>query len=76
MKVPAMKVHGLQALETLKRDLQRTRREAAEQAVRQREQLARERRERDLFALSVGPVVPLRRSLTCTGCGAMRPASA
>ena len=62
MKIPAMKVHGLQALETLKRDLQRTRREAAEQAVRQREQLARERRERDLFALSVGPVVPLRRS--------------
>jgi DNA-nicking Smr family endonuclease len=62
MKIPAMKVHGLQALETLKRDLQRTRREAVEQAVRQREQLARERRERDLFALSVGPIVPLRSS--------------
>jgi len=54
-------VRGLHELEALKRDLQRTRREAAEQATRQREQAARERRERDLFALSVGPVVPLRR---------------
>jgi DNA-nicking Smr family endonuclease len=62
MKIPAMKVRGLHELEALKRDLQRTRREAAEQATRQREQAARERRERDLFALSVGPVVPLRRS--------------
>ena len=62
MKIPAMKVRGLHELGTLKRDLQRTRREAAEQAARQREQSARERRERDLFALSVGPVVPLRRS--------------
>jgi DNA-nicking Smr family endonuclease len=61
MKAPAMKVRGLHELETLKRDLQRSRREAAEQAARQREQAARERRERDLFALSVGPVVPLRR---------------
>ena len=61
MKVPAMKVHGLHALEKLKRELQQAHREAAEQASRQREQAARERRERDLFALSVGPVVPLRR---------------
>ena len=61
MKIPAMKVHGLHALEALKRDLQRARREAAEQATRQREQAARERRERDLFALSVGPVAPQRR---------------
>lgn len=57
-----MKARGLQELEALKRDLQRARREAVEQAARQREQVARERRERDLFALSVGPVVPLRRS--------------
>lgn len=62
MKIPAMRVHGLHELETLKRDLQRARREAAEQAARQREQVARERRERDLFALSIGPVVPLQRS--------------
>src|SRR5437868_5357815 len=62
MKIPAMKVRGLHELEALKRDLQRVRREAAEQAARQREQAARERRERDLFALSVGPVVPLPRS--------------
>ena len=62
MKIPAMKVRGLHELDTLKRDLQRARREAAEQATQEREQAARERRERDLFALSVGPVVPLRRS--------------
>ena len=61
MKIPAIKVRNLHELEPLKRDLERARREAAEQATRQREQLARERRERDLFALSVGPVVPLRR---------------
>ena len=61
MKIPAMKVRGLHELDALRRDLQRTRREAAEQATRQREQVAREHRERDLFALSVGPVVPLRR---------------
>jgi DNA-nicking Smr family endonuclease len=57
-----MKIHGLHELEALKRDLQRARREAADEAARQREQAARERRERDLFALSVGPVAPLRRS--------------
>ena len=51
MKIPAMKARGLQELEALKRDLQRARREAVEQAARQREQVARERRERDLFAL-------------------------
>jgi DNA-nicking Smr family endonuclease len=62
MKIPAMKVRGLHELEALKRDLQRTQREAAEQAARQRELAALERRERDLFALSVGPVLPLRRS--------------
>ena len=56
-----MKIHGLHELEALKRDLQRARREAADEAARQREQAARERRERDLFALSVGPVAPLRR---------------
>jgi len=62
MKIPATKVRGLHELEALKRDLQRAHREAAELAVRQREQAARERRERDLFSLSVGPVVPLRRT--------------
>ena len=58
-----MKIHGLHELEALKRDLQRARREAADDAARQREQAARERRERDLFALSVGPVAPLRRGV-------------
>jgi len=62
MKIPATKVRGLHELEALKRDLQGAHREAAELAVRQREQAARERRERDLFSLSVGPVVPLRRT--------------
>ena len=62
MKIPPTKVRGLHELEALKRDLQRTHREAAEQAMLQREQAARERRERDLFSLSVGPVVPLRRN--------------
>jgi DNA-nicking Smr family endonuclease len=56
-----MKVRGLHELEALKRNLQRARREAEEQAAREREQAARARRERDLFALSVGPVVALRR---------------
>ena len=55
-------MRGLHELEALKRDLQRTRREAANEAARQREQAARERRERELFALTVGPVAPLRRS--------------
>jgi DNA-nicking Smr family endonuclease len=57
-----MKIHGLHELGALKRDLQRAHREAADEAARQREQAARERRERELFALTVGPVVPLRRS--------------
>ncbi|HKX41068.1 MAG TPA: Smr/MutS family protein [Burkholderiaceae bacterium] len=61
MKPPSVKAHGLHALEALKRDLQRARREVAEEAARQREQAARERRERELFALTVGPVVPLHR---------------
>jgi DNA-nicking Smr family endonuclease len=55
-------VRGLHELESLKRELERTRREAAEHERRLREQAAREQRERNLFALTVGPVEPLRRA--------------
>ncbi|HEY9066550.1 MAG TPA: Smr/MutS family protein [Burkholderiaceae bacterium] len=61
MKPASTKARGLHELEALKRELQRARREATEESARQREQAARERRERELFALTVGPVVPLRR---------------
>ncbi|MEO6030907.1 MAG: Smr/MutS family protein, partial [Burkholderiaceae bacterium] len=46
-------------LGALKSALRQTRREADEMAARQREQAAREARERNLFALTVGTVVSL-----------------
>ena len=55
-----MKARTLGELEPLKQALQRARRAAAEAAQRERERLAREQRERHLFALTVGAVVPLR----------------
>ena len=54
------KVRSLAELGALKRALQAAEREAAAAAARAEAELARLRRERDLFALSVGPVVPLR----------------
>ena len=59
-----MKVRTLAELDTLRKALQRTRRDAAAQAERERERQAHELRERNLFALSVGAVVPLRRNAT------------
>jgi DNA-nicking Smr family endonuclease len=56
------RVRSLGELAALKRLLQEQRREAAEQTARAREQALREQRERELFATSVGPVLPLRRA--------------
>ncbi|HET7793708.1 MAG TPA: Smr/MutS family protein [Rhizobacter sp.] len=53
---------GLHALSELKDTLARARQEAERQAALQREIAAREKRERELFATSVGPVQPLRPS--------------
>jgi DNA-nicking Smr family endonuclease len=55
-----VKAHSLHALGALKQTLRQTRREADEAAARHREQAARAARERNLFALTVGTVVPLR----------------
>jgi DNA-nicking Smr family endonuclease len=59
-----MKANALGELGAMKTALQRARREAAEAAEaaksRERECHAREQRERNLFALTVGEVVPLR----------------
>ena len=59
-----MKARTLSELGPIRLALQTARREAAESAQRERERelehRARERRERNLFALTVGEVVPLR----------------
>jgi DNA-nicking Smr family endonuclease len=55
------KVRSLSELGALKKALQAAEREAAAAAARAQAEIARLRREHDLFALSVGPVVPLRR---------------
>ena len=55
-----MKARTLGELGTLRKALHEARREATEAARRERERQAREQRERDLFALTVGVVVPLR----------------
>lgn len=57
-------LRSLDELATLARAMRERERLAAEQAARERERAAREQRERDLFALSVGPVVPLRLQAT------------
>jgi len=59
MRAPPLR--SLADLTALKVALQQRERAAAELAARLREQAARERRERELFATSVGPVSPLRR---------------
>lgn len=59
MRAPPLR--SLDALAALKRQMQERERAAAELAARQREQAAREKRERELFTTSVGPVQPLRR---------------
>lgn len=60
MSTPGAKARGLDALGALKQTLRQARHEAAAAAARQREQTARAARERDLFAHTVGTVVPLR----------------
>ena len=56
-----MKARALDELGPLKRALQEAAREAAEHAAREHERRARETRERNLFALSVGEVAPLKK---------------
>ena len=56
------KATSLGELAPLKKALQRAQREAAEAEARERERLARETAERNLFALAVGPVQPLRKA--------------
>jgi DNA-nicking Smr family endonuclease len=60
--VRSVKVASLGELAPLKKALLRATREAAEAAAAERERLAREAAERNLFALSVGPVQPLRKA--------------
>ena len=55
-------VKSLGELATLKKALQRAQREAAEAEARERERMAQESAERNLFALSVGQVQPLRKA--------------
>lgn len=55
-----MSSRGLHTLSELKAALDRARREAERQDALQREIAAREKRERELFAITVGPVQPLR----------------
>ena len=56
-----MKPRTLSELGALRKALAQVRHDAAAEASRELEQRAREQRERNLFALTVGPVVPLRR---------------
>jgi DNA-nicking Smr family endonuclease len=56
-----VKARSLDELGPLKQALQDTARKAAEHAAREHERLAREARERNLFALSVGTVAPLKK---------------
>ncbi len=57
-----MKASGLHELGRVKAALQRARREAAEAAAQAAAQAALEQRERDIFSLTVGLVVPLRKA--------------
>ena len=59
-----MKARGLHELEQVKAALQVARRDAAEAATRAAEQAARVQRERELFSITVGAVVALRKRAT------------
>jgi DNA-nicking Smr family endonuclease len=59
-----MKSRSLAELAALKAALQHAQRETAEHAAREREAAAREKHERELFAVTVGPVQPLRKAAT------------
>jgi DNA-nicking Smr family endonuclease len=54
-------VHSLAELAALKKAMAEAKRRAAEAAVQERVEATKLRRERDLVARAVGPVVPLRR---------------
>ena len=54
------KVHSLADLKLLRKAMREAEREAAAAAARAQAELTRLQRERDLFARSVGPVVPLQ----------------
>lgn len=56
-------LRSLDELAALARVMRERELQAAEHAARERERAAREQRERNLFALSVGPVAPLRRQV-------------
>jgi DNA-nicking Smr family endonuclease len=58
--VSSAKITSLTELGALRKAMREAEREAAAAAARARAEVARVQRERDLFALSVGPVVPLR----------------
>jgi DNA-nicking Smr family endonuclease len=59
---PALKVKDFGELASLARALQAARREAEAAATFECQRRARELRERNLFAVSVGPVLPLRKA--------------
>jgi DNA-nicking Smr family endonuclease len=75
-KARALEARALAELGALRQALQDAQREAARNAERERERLAREQRERDLFALTVGPVVPLRVVARTPRCAPRPPAAA
>jgi len=58
-----MKAQGIDSLAALKRAMQEARRDAEREVVREREAVAAARLERDLFAATVGQVLPLRRTV-------------
>jgi DNA-nicking Smr family endonuclease len=68
-----MKARALDELGPLKRALQEAAREAAESQAREQERAARETREGNLFALSVGEVAPLKKQASAPH-GRPRPA--
>ncbi|WP_295641644.1 Smr/MutS family protein [uncultured Methylibium sp.] len=57
---PRRRAGSLQDLKQIKRDLEAAAREAAAREAEQRARDAASRRERELFATSVGPVLPLK----------------
>jgi hypothetical protein len=59
-----VKARALNELGAIRKALLDARRAQAEAVQRERERLAREQRERDLFALTVGTVVRLRAAVT------------
>ena len=60
---PPTKASGLDGLAALKRAMQQAQRDAERETAREREAAAAARLERDLFAATVGQVIPLRRTV-------------